>query len=152
MDQLYYADSRIENLTQLKKQYFGLLAEKGVDTATFIEKEIEYFSLGYQREGTILYYETTSEDIAMKLAKTNFQGVTIQFQVKQNVSPENNQKALEIALADAKKNAQLLCSKIGNHLGEIMTIRSSQHNNNTWISYYSDYDEQFTVNITYSMN
>ena len=59
---------------------------------------MEYFSLGYQRDGTILYYETDSKELAMKLLKTNLLGVQLQFQVKQIVSSVNNKMALNAAL------------------------------------------------------
>lgn len=151
MDQVYYADTRMENLEQLKKQYFTALKEKGVDVSKFEEKEMEYFSLGYQRDGTVLYYVTSSKEIAMKLVKTNLQGVQLQFQVKQHVSPEKNQAALELALKDAMNNANSLCKAINTSVGEIMSISSNQYQNEDWTSYYTDYQEQFTVNVVYQM-
>lgn len=152
MDQVYYADTRLENLAQLKKQYFNALAEEGVDVSKFTEKEVEYFSLGYQRDGTILYYETTSKETAMKLIKTNMQGVQLQFQVKQSISPEKSEAALNMALQDAKSNAELLCKTIGTTVGKIVSISSNQFKNDGWISYYSDYEEQFSVSVVYEMN
>ena len=122
MDQVYYADTRMEN-----------------------------FSLGYQRDGTVLYYVTSSKEIAMKLVKTNLQGVQLQFQVKQHVSPEKNKAALELALKDAMNNANSLCKAINTSVGEIMSISSNQYQNEDWTSYYTDYQEQFTVNVVYQM-
>lgn len=151
MDQVYYADTRMENLEQLKKQYFTALKENGVDVSKFEEKEMEYFSLGYQRDGTVLYYETNSKEIAMKLVKTNLQGVQLQFQVKQHVSSEKNKAALELALKDAMENANSLCKAINTSVGEIISISSNQYHNEDWTSYYTDYQEQFTVNVVYQM-
>ncbi|WP_197496148.1 SIMPL domain-containing protein [Maribacter hydrothermalis] len=151
MDQVYYADTRLENLDQLKKQYFNALKEQGIDISKFEEKEMEYFSLGYQRDGTVLYYETNSKEIAMKLVKTNLQGVSLQFQVKQSVAPEKNKEALEIALKDAMANATLLCKAINTTVGDIISISSNQYKNEDWVSYYTDYQEQFTVSVVYQM-
>ena len=151
MDQVYYADTRVENLDQLRKQYFNALKDEGIDVTPFTEKEIEYYALGYQRDGTVLYYETPSKETAMKLAKTNMQGVQLQFQVKQKMAPEKNRMALEAALKDAKANAELLCKSIGTTVGDIMSISSNQYQSDTWVSYYSDYEEQFSVSVVYSM-
>lgn len=151
MDQVYYADTRMENLEQLKKQYFNALKEQGIDITKFEEKEMEYFSLGYQRDGTVLYYETNSKEIAMKLVKTNLQGVQLQFQVKQFVTPEKNKEALENALKDAMANAALLCKAINTSVGDIISISSNLYKNEDWVSYYTDYQEQFSVSVVYQM-
>ncbi|MDF4202197.1 SIMPL domain-containing protein [Maribacter sp. SA7] len=152
MDQVYYADTRIENLAQLKKQYFDELKQIDIDTSKFEEKELEYFSLGYQRDGTILYYTTDSKEVAMKLMQANLLGVQLQFQVKQHVSKEKIKSALDIALKDAKENADTLCNAIDTSVGEIISISSNQYNNEDWVSYYTDYQEQYTVSIVYKMN
>ena len=152
MDQVYYADTRVENLDQLRKQYYQELKALNIDTSKFQEKEMEYFSLGYQRDGTILYYETDSKELAMKLLKTNLLGVQLQFQVKQNVSPENNKIALNTALENAKAYAMELCKTINTELGNIHAISSNANYNDDWTSYYADYQEQLTVNVVYSMN
>ncbi|WP_430427519.1 hypothetical protein [Maribacter litoralis] len=152
MDQVYYADTRVENLEQLKKQYFQELKDLNIDTAIFQEKEMEYFSLGYQRDGTILYYETDSKELAMKLLKTNLLGVQLQFQVKQIVSSVNNKMALNAALENAKTYATELCKTINTSLGDIKAISSSSNYNDDWTSFYADYQEQLTVNVEYNMN
>ena len=39
MDQVYYADTRVENLDQLRKQYYQELKALNIDTSKFQEKE-----------------------------------------------------------------------------------------------------------------
>ncbi|SIQ29860.1 SIMPL domain-containing protein [Maribacter ulvicola] len=152
MDQVYYADTRIENLAQLRKQYFAELKELGINTSKFEEKEMEYFSSGYQRDGTILYYVTESKDVAMKLMKTNLLGVQLQFQVKQSISSKNSKIALDAALKNAKAHATTLCKAIGTEVGNIISISSSPNQNEDWVSYYIDYTELFSINVVYKMN
>ena len=79
-------------------------------------------------------------------------GVQLQFQVKQNVSPENNKIALNAALENAKAYAMELCKTINTELGNIHAISSNANYNDDWTSYYADYQEQLTVNVVYSMN
>ncbi|MGC1516169.1 MAG: SIMPL domain-containing protein [Maribacter sp.] len=151
MDQVYYADTRLENLAQLKKQYFSMVTDSGVDTSKFTEKEVEYYATGYQRDGTVLYYETPSKEIAMKLAKTNMQGVQMQFQIKEKISQEQTKTALEEALKDAKANAEQLCKTIGTAVGEIISISSNHYDTSAWVSYYSDYEQSYSVSVIYEM-
>ncbi|MEP2280899.1 SIMPL domain-containing protein [Maribacter sp.] len=152
MDQVYYADTRIENLAQLRKQYFEELKDLDIDVSKFEEKEMEYFSLGYQRDGTILYYVTESKEVAMKLMKTNLLGVQLQFQVKQSISSENSKIALEAALKNAKTNATTLCKAIGTKVGDIISISNNPNQNEDWESYYIDYTELYTISVVYKMN
>ena len=135
-------------LGPIEKQYFSMVTDSGVDTSKFTEKEVEYYATGYQRDGTVLYYETPSKEIAMKLAKTNMQGVQMQFQIKEKISQEQTKTALEEALKDAKANAEQLCKTIGTAVGEIISISSNHYDTSAWVSYYSDYEQSYSVSVS----
>ena len=51
MDQVYYADTRMENLEQLKKQYFNALKEQGIDKSLN-----EYFDLLVKGVGAAAFH------------------------------------------------------------------------------------------------
>ena len=151
MEQLYYADPTCKSLDDLKEKYFKELKVHGIDSSEFTEKKMEFLAYGYQREGTVLVLETSSQDKIEKLAKIKMTGITVQYQVKSEIKPEQRTVLLKNSLANARENAERVCKVGGKNLGEIISISDSSTQYSTWNSYHSNYEEYSTIYVTYEM-
>jgi hypothetical protein len=120
MEQLYYSDPTCKSLEDLKEKYFKELKLNGIDSTEFIEKKMEFLAYGYQREGTVLVLETSSKDKIEKLAKVKMTGVTVQYQLKSEITPERHTVLINNSLADARENAERICKIAGKKLGQIV--------------------------------
>lgn len=152
MEQLYYSDPTCKTLEDLKDKYFKELKVYGVDPTELQEKKMEFLAYGYQREGTVLELETSSEDKIIKLAKVKMTGITVQYQFKSEIKPEQRAKLLEESLANAKENAQRVCKVTNKKLGAIISISDSSLQNSIWNNYHNGYEEYATIYVTYAMN
>ena len=152
MEQLYYSDPTCKSLEDLKEKYFKELKLNGIDSTEFIEKKMEFLAYGYQREGTVLVLETSSKDKIEKLAKVKMTGVTVQYQLKSEITPERHPVLINNSLADARENAERICKIAGKKLGQIVSISDSSIKYSTWNSYHSGYEEYTTIYVTYEMN
>jgi uncharacterized protein YggE len=152
MEQLYYSDPTCKSLEDLKEKYFKELKLNGIDSTEFIEKKMEFLAYGYQREGTVLVLETSSKDKIEKLAKVKMTGVTVQYQLKSEITPERHTVLINNSLADARENAERICKIAGKKLGQIVSISDSSIKYSTWNSYHSGYEEYTTIYVTYEMN
>lgn len=152
MEQLYYSDPTCKSLDDLKEKYFKELKIHGLDPLELTEKKMEFLAYGYQREGTVLELETPSEDKIKKLAKVKMTGVSVQYQFKSEIKPNQRTKILEESLANAKENAQRVCKIANKKLGVIISISDSSIQHSTWNSYHNGYEEYATIYVTYEMN
>ncbi|WP_394975825.1 SIMPL domain-containing protein [uncultured Croceitalea sp.] len=151
MEQLYYSDPTCKSLDDLKEKYFKDLKTNGIDPSEFVEKKMEFLTYGYQREGTVLVLETSSKDKIEKLAKVKMTGITIQYQVKSEIKPEQRTVLLKNSLANARENAERVCKVTGKKLGEVISISDSSIQYSTWNSYHNGYEEYTTIYVTYAM-
>ncbi|MFS4466510.1 SIMPL domain-containing protein [Maribacter sp. 2210JD10-5] len=151
MDQIYYADYKCKDLAELKAKYFDALKEQGVDVSKFKEKKMEFFSLGYQKEGTILIYETSDKEIVKTLLSTKMNGVQLSYQSRATLSQDKIEALLTDALTDAKANAAKVCKVAGKSVGEIVSIVQDIPSEHIWNNYYNDYEEFLTVSVAYEL-
>lgn len=152
MEQLYYADPTCKSLDDLKEKYFKELKIQGLDASKLIEKKMAFLAYGYQRDGTVLIFETTSAEKIEKLAKVKMTGITVQYEMKTEIKPEQRRVLLRKALENAEENAERICEITAKKLGEVLTITESNIPRSKWIAYHSDYGEYITVYVTYKMN
>ena len=151
MEQVYYSDPQCKSLEEFKEKYFKALKENGFDTKTFNESKMEFLTQGYQKEGTILKFETTSKAMVEKLMRIKMNGVSLQYQYKSVLSPAQRNKLRQEALTDAKANATQLCKISGSSLGEIISISESTPRSEVWNSYYDSYEELLTLNVSFEL-
>ena len=151
MEQLYYSDPTCKSLEEFKDKYFKELKIHGIEAGEFTEKQMDYLAYGYQRDGTVLELETSSEEKIKSLAKVKMTGVTVQYQFKSIITKESRQTLLETALADAKQNANLVCKVANKKLGDIVSISDTAIQATVWNSYGSTYQEYITIYVTYMM-
>lgn len=151
MDQLYYSDPQCRSLEEFKEKYFTALKEHGFNPSTFEEKKMEFLSLGYQKEGTVLQFESSSKEEVEKLLSVKMTGVTLQYQFKSVIDLDKKDTLLKLALADAKSNATKLCKLTGSSLGEIISISENSPKSDIWNSYHNGYEEFLSVHVIFEM-
>ncbi len=151
MEQLYYSDPTCKSLDELKDKYFKELKIHGIDPSEFKEKKMDYLAYGYQREGTVLELETSSEEKIKSLAKVKMTGVSVQYQFKGVITKENRDALLKTALENAKQNAARICKVAGKKLGDIVSISDTNTQMELWNSYGNSYQEYITIYVTYMM-
>lgn len=151
MDQVYYSDPQVKSLEEFKEKYFKTLREEGLDPSVFEELKMEFLSLGYQKEGTVLNFETTSQELAEKILGVKMNGITMQYQFKSVLNPEKMSALRKTALLDARKNAEVLCKISGGTLGEILSISESTPRPEVWSSYYDSYEELLSLSVSFEL-
>jgi len=151
MDQVYYSDPQCKSLEEFKEKYFTTLRENGFDPKAFQESKMEFLTLGYQKEGTILKFETTSKEMAETLMGVRMNGITLQYQFKSVLTPDKRNELRKKALEDAKVNAEQLCKISGGTLGAITSISESAPRPELWNSYYDSYEELLTLNVSFQL-
>lgn len=151
MDQVYYSDPQCRSLEEFKEKYFKTLREDGFDPKAFTEQKMEFLTLGYQKEGTVLKFETTSKEMAEKLMRIKMNGVTLQYQFKAVLTAEKRNELRKKALADAKANAAQLCKISGGTLGDITSISESAPRPEVWSSYYDSYEELLSLSVSFQL-
>ncbi|MFD0796123.1 SIMPL domain-containing protein [Maribacter chungangensis] len=151
MDQVYYADPQCKTLEEFKDKYYAALTREGFDPSQLVEKKMEFMTLGYQKEGTILQLETTSKEMAEKLMKVRLNGVSLQFNTKNTLTAAKRSLARKEALEDARTHAEELCKIAGKSLGEIVYISENTPVTGIWKSYYDSYEEYFSITVGYQM-
>lgn len=151
MDQMYYAGTQFSNIEELKTAFLSEIKAKGVNTSKLTEKPFDYYSLGYQREGTVFEFVTNSKDEMIKVMMVKTGGATSQtVQVKaDNLSDAKYNELLGIAIADAKKNADRLASKVNKKVGDIVSISEISAQQSYWT--YAMVEEMISVKIVYQL-
>lgn len=152
MDQVYYSDPQCKTLEEFKDKYYTALTKEGFDPSTFVEKKMEFMTLGYQKEGTILQFDSSSKELAEKLMKVRMNGISFQFSTKNTLTSKMRDLLRKEALADARANAEQLCKIAGTSLGEIVYISENTPRTDIWKSYYDSYEEFLSITVSYKMN
>ncbi len=152
MDQVYYSDPTVTSFTALKNKYFQAVRDAGFDPEQFSEHPNEFLALGYQKEGTVLKYETDSAKELELLSKVRMTGITLSYEFKTVLEAERQKELLQSVLADAKQNATQICKEINARPGAIIAISGHTPKEETWISYLgNNYPEYWTLSVTYRL-
>jgi hypothetical protein len=151
MDQIYYAGTQFSNISELKTAFLSEVKAKGVDASKLVEKPFDYYSLGYQREGTVFDFVTISKDEMIKVLMIKTGGAISQsVQVKaDNLTDAKYNELLGMAIADAKKNADRLASKVNKKAGDIVSISEISAPQTYWT--YAMAEEMLSVKIVYQL-
>ena len=149
MDQVLYSNPEYKTLDDLKNAYFNMLRTKSFDTSKFKEDELSYLTYGYQKEGTVYFYETTNPQDIKTLSFNRINGITVYIQVKAEVEEGTLNKLLKTAFANAKENATRLASAANKKVGDIQSMSETYFKPEIWNSYNNDYEEFLTVSVSY---
>ncbi|RPD90711.1 SIMPL domain-containing protein [Aureibaculum marinum] len=149
VDQNPYGDEKGSDLAEIKNQYYLALVENGIDVSKFVEDAFEYRANSNQMEGTLLKYECTSQKEMSKLLDIRVSGIYVNLiECKYIIEKDTYTKLIDEALADAKKRAEIIASKINKKVGEIVSVSDNRILNNYW-SNYNVYDEFFDLKVVY---
>lgn len=129
----YYAENPCTTLEELEAKYFEELKNLNIDTSKFIRDDLAYAASGYRKDGTVLRFETKDKAEILKVTSIRMtQAMPSYVQVKSVISEAEIKILTKQALADARKNAELLAESAGEEVDKIYSIGGS---------YSSDGDE-----------
>ena len=149
LDQMGYGNNECNTLDELKKKYFDKLKEKGIDPNKLEEKKIEYLSMYYQREGTVYYYEASTEEEVSKVLSARVNGITNNgLEYKMQLDDATYDNLIEKAIIQAKDKAKRIATKANKKVGEIAMISDNSYGLEDWV-YYSPKDEYLRINVVF---
>lgn len=151
MDQAYYANPECKTLEEFKELYFEKVKKNGIDPVKFKENKLEFLTYGYQKDGTVFSYESTSKETIEKLASIKMPGLTYSHSFKYEISEAQRRTFLKNALNAAEKNARRICQASGRKIKEIISIQETSPMLGLWKSYHQAYEEYTTVHVTYKV-
>ncbi len=135
-------DSLPSNFEQIKDDYMGKLVDEGIvgsGKGSITEDELAYGMLGYEKEGTVVEYETTSLDMVQKFLAVRSEGVLKSealFWVE--LSDDEMAEYAKAAFENAKEKAERMAKNIGKKVGDVVFIEDFQNNNYVEGLYYTD--------------
>ncbi|WP_394750782.1 SIMPL domain-containing protein [Spongiimicrobium salis] len=150
LNNVYY-EAQLTNLAELKATYLAKLEKAGIDTSTITDDALSYALLGYDKEGSILKYKTTSLEsmktfLSVKALDVTKSDTTLQTELNQDQMAAYAQLAIENARGKAEKIAQ----KIGRKVGKIMSINDNNSAKITESLYYGSLINQREYYISVS--
>ncbi len=139
MQNVYY-DAENTNVTELKKTFYDKLNKVGISSSSLQENEMKYDLLGYEKDGIIIEYKTTSMEDFQKFLNTKSLGLSkLENNAFSNITVAQMAEYSNAAFEDAKKKASAIAKKMGKKLGEVksyidnnsLRIEDSLYYNNT---------------------
>lgn len=123
-------ESLQKSLEEVKNEYMGKLVDEGLmgkNNGNITENDLAYGMMGYEKEGTVIQYETTSLAMVKKFLSVRSPGVVKSdaiFWVKLSDTEmaEYSKKAYE----NAKEKAKKIAANLGKDLGEPIFIEDFQ--------------------------
>ncbi|MBS9461181.1 hypothetical protein KIM67_02070 [Flagellimonas sp. 389] len=115
-------------LTQMREKYDAVLKNNGLSLAQLKEDKFAYEALGYDKEGTIYEFETTSLEAFRKFMKSKSFGIQ-RLQFDQNITLDAEEIALlsKTAFANAKEKANAIVQGMGMNLGKIISVEDNRN-------------------------
>ncbi|WP_350287593.1 SIMPL domain-containing protein [uncultured Croceitalea sp.] len=151
MDQAYYSNPECKTLDELKDMYLEKVRKNGLDTSKFKENKLEFMTYGYQKDGTVLSYESATKEDIETLSAIKMAGVTYAYSFKFEMTEAQRKTFLESALKEAEENAKRVCEASGQTIGEIISISETSPMLSIWKNYHQDYPEYTSVNVAYEL-
>ncbi|MGI9544434.1 MAG: SIMPL domain-containing protein [Cyclobacteriaceae bacterium] len=153
LDQLYYTDSDCKTIEELTEKYFDKLKSNGIDPRKLVESKIDFLSSGYQKDGTIFDFETSSEEEIMNVLKARVPGVLpsyIEYQLTFDDSTYD--EIVSQSLEAAKLKASRIAKANDQGLGRIISISDNTPTPTVWSSTHDHrYDEYFQLKVVFEM-
>lgn len=124
----YVADGM--DLEELKSRYKKALESNNISWSELRENPygFGFETMGYDNDGVIYEFTTTSTEKMRAFLKTRSQGVQrLNTMAVLDIDPEESKKLYETALKDAKTKASTIATTLGKELGNILLIEDSQY-------------------------
>ncbi|MCK0131249.1 SIMPL domain-containing protein [Flavobacteriaceae bacterium F08102] len=150
-EQSDFAGQEVETVDEMKSMYYHALLEHGIDVNKFEENEFEYLSQNNYDLGTMLIYTCNSFSEIQDLLTVKLPSIySTTLEVKW-VNQTPYEDLISAAIADARKRAELIAKNIGKKMGAIVSVNDENNLHPYW-SYYSPYDEFFTVDVVFEIS
>ncbi len=125
--------------TEVIDNYLVELAAAGITKSELSDDPLGYQLMGYEKEGTIVSYITTSLKKLQKFLEVKVEGV-IKSDVTFKLETSNSQieKYAKAAITDAKNKAEMVAKSIGKKIGDIVHIEDSNYTSSPEALYYGN--------------
>ncbi|MEM7484013.1 MAG: hypothetical protein AAF348_02285 [Bacteroidota bacterium] len=144
-------------LPQMKEKYDAALKKNGLSLAQLNEDKFAYEALGYDKEGTIYEFETTSLEEIRKFMKSKSFGVQrLQFDQNIMLDVEEIASLSKKAFENAKEKAEAMVKNIESNLDKVISIQDSRNYLNEEIPKGLYYDKpighyQYEIIVTFAL-
>lgn len=150
MTNVYY-DSQTMSLSEIRSGYLDKLAKIGISSESLEEDKLHYALLGYEKEGTVLIFKSSSLEETRKFLSVKSIGIS-RSDITQEVELTETQMAdyANAAFDDAKSKATAIASKIGRTLGKAIYISDTNSKKLSESLYYGNYEAKRDYYISVS--
>ncbi len=122
MANVYY-DAQTMTMSEIKSSYLDKLAKVGISSDRLKEDNMHYALMGYDKEGTVVVFNTTSLDEMQQFLSVKSIGVSkSDTTLNAELSDEQLADYSKSAFDNAKKKAEAIANKIGRKIGKAIYI------------------------------
>ncbi len=150
-------DSLPRSFEELKDEYMGKLVDEGVmglGNGSITEDDLAYGMMGYEKEGTVIQYKTTSLEMVQKFLSVRSDGVvkseaTFWVELSAVEMADYSKKAFE----NAKDKAEGIATNLGKKIGDVVLIEDLQMQKFMEGFYYTDMldTREYRVTVGFEM-
>lgn len=145
-----YSNSDNTTIEEIKTKYKNALKKAGINLNSLTENYNAYVLYGYEKDGTIYHYTTSSYKEIIKFLSVKSFGIRqLSPSAYIQISKEEQNQIFNDALANAKAKAKIMASTMGKKLGEIVLIEDlNRFENEIYMGYnYEGFPLTYTYNI-----
>lgn len=154
MNNVYY-DAQTMSLSEVKSTYLDKLAKVGISSDRLKEDPLHYALLGYEKEGLILEFKTTSLEEMQKFLGVKSIGVTrSDTTLKAELSDAQMATYAKAAFDDAKKKAQGIADKIGRKIAKAIYVSDTNAKKISESMYYGNTNDErdYYMSISFELH
>lgn len=138
LNNVYY-DSQTMSMSEVKSGYLDKLAKAGISSDRLTEDDLHYALLGYEKEGTVLVFESKSLEEMQKFLNVKSIGVTrSDTMLETELTDAQMADYAKAAFENAKNKANALASKIGRTIGKAIYINDTNTEKISESMYYGN--------------
>lgn len=138
LNNIYY-DAPGMTFPEIKTSYMNNLSKAGISKAKISEDDLAYTIMGYEKEGTIIAFKTTSiEELKTFLGVKSLGVSRSETTMKFTLTDEEMANYAKLAFKNAKSKAEALAKKIGRTVGKVSTISDNNSNKVSGSLYYTN--------------
>ncbi len=148
LNNVYY-DSQTMSLDEIKTGYINKLVKAGISKVDLIENHLHYDLLGYEKDGTIIEYKTTSIEKMQQFLKVRSIGTSkLEHTYTINFTEEEAADYAKKAFDNAKEKATKIAAKIGKKVGDVIYLSDVNALEKSTGWYYTVDSKSFNYYIT----
>jgi len=137
LNNVYY-DPEGMTLTEIKATYMDRLLKAGISSSNIKENDLAYVLMGYEKDGTIIEFNTNSLELMKKFLSVKSIGVSkSDYGLTLELTDEELASYAKEAFDNAKSKAEAIAKKIGRTIGKAIYINDSNTRKVVESLYYS---------------